>query len=480
MVKKSIGLNTFFNVTYKLLNIIFPLVTSSYLARVLGPSLIGKVDYSRNIMSYFLVVASLGIPTYGMREIANHRNDLDKKNQVFSELFVLNGICSFICSIFYILCVFTINRFALDYKLYLCTGLTLFMNFINVDWVYSGDEEYVYISTRSFVIKVLSIISIFVFVHDENDYIVYSLITSLATTGSYVFNVFNLKKHVKFSVNHLTFHRHIRPILVLFVTLLASDLYNQIDITMLGIHYDDSIVGYYSNAIKLIRIVYSISVTIGATILPRMCLLYKENKKTEFNNLFWRTFLIIFMCALPSLVGIFIVSGDAVVIMFGEKFIPSINIVRILTPIVLIISVSYLIGSVVLTSTNNEKYLLRATISGAIVNIILNAILIPLYSTTGAAIASIIGELVVFMVHFKYGKQYINKSLKINEIAKVLIALFIMGVSVCFIQNILSNMLIRLIVSIFVGVIVYVLALLLVKNDLAIYYTRKIINKFIR
>lgn len=476
-MKKSIGINTIFNVAYKLLNIIFPLITSAYLARILGPSYIGKVDYSRNIMSYFLVVASMGIPTYGMREIAKARNDANKKNRIFTELIVLNGLFSTICSIAYTICIFFVDKFHANYKLYLCTGITLFMNIINVDWVYSGDEEYVYMSTRSFIVKIISIACIFLFVQNQSDYIFYALITSLATTGNYILNVINLKKHVRLIFSNLSFRRHFKPIIILFVTLLASDLYNQIDITMLGFHYDDAVIGYYSNGVKLIRIVYSITIAVGSTIMPRMCLYYKEKSNIEYSNLFWKTFWVVILCAFPSSIGLFMVADDTVSVLFGNQFLPTITVIKILTPIIIIISVSYLIGSVVLTSTNNEKYLLCATLLGAITNIVLNVILIPRFSTTGAAIASLIGEFIVLMVHFTYGRKYVNGLINFKELVKIFLSLGVMIIFVLGARILCSSTFIRLILSIFMGFLGYVITLIITRSEITIYILHKIISK---
>ena len=132
-MKKSIAVNIIFNVSYKLLNILFPMVTSVYLARVLGPLYIGKVSYAQNILSYFIVVASLGIPTYGMREIARVAGEKKQENRLFAELFLLSAISTILCSIVFTSMIFLIGRFKSEIELYLCVGLSLYMNIFNID-----------------------------------------------------------------------------------------------------------------------------------------------------------------------------------------------------------------------------------------------------------------------------------------------------------------------------------------------------------
>lgn len=463
-MKKSIATNTFFYVIYKVLNMLFPLVTSVYLARVLGPTYVGKVSYAQSILSYFTVVASLGIPTYGMREIAKVNNDSTKRNKIFSELFILNLFSSIVCSLVYSILILCVNNYHADIKLFFAVGLTLYLNIFNIDWFYSGQEEYVYISVRSLIIKIISLGAILFGVKNQSDYITYALITSVATTGNYVWNVINLRNRVKITIHGLDFKIHLKPVLVLLMTSLATDLYNQVDITMLGIMCSDDVVGYYSNGIRLIRMINTVTTAISATILPRMCLYYKEKKKEKYKELFWVIADVVIVIALPCTIGIILVAEPLVKVLFGIDFLPTVQIIQWLAPIILIISVSYLVGSVVLTSTNNERYLLRATITGSVTNVLLNALLIPFFSTIGAVVASLIGETAVFVIHFKYGRKYIQNKIDYKYIGSVVISSVVMAACVVGIQKFVSIPTIELILSVGIGAFIYVLMLFILHN----------------
>ncbi|WP_026663183.1 flippase [Butyrivibrio proteoclasticus] len=475
--EKSIIKNATFNTVYKLLNILFPLITSVYLSRVLGPTYLGRVNYAHSIMSYFLVFASLGIPTYGMREIARAGNSIERRNKVFSELFLLNFIATLICSTAFLIMIASVASIRTNLTLYICTGLTLFLNVFNIDWFYSGQEEYVYITVRSFIVKVLSIILIFTFVRKQSDYIIYALITSIATTGNYIWNVINLRGRVRFTFSKLSFGQHMKPVFVLLVTLLATDLYNQVDVTMIGTMCSDTDVGYYSNGVKIIKIVYSITTAMSATILPRLCLLYKEKNKKKYITLFWKTLHFVLLIALPCSIGLFLVAKPVVLLMFGKEFAATATVIRVLSPIIVIISFSYLIGSVVLTSTENEHCLLIATILGAVVNMLMNYLLIMKLGIVGAAISSVIGEFVVAFVHAYFGWKYVKKRVDFKYIWSVLIAIFLLCCVVIFINNYVVNTFVSLGGSVFLGGVVYLSTLLFLKNSTALYVWDMIAKK---
>ena len=469
-MKKSIATNTVFNVAYKLLNILFPLVTATYIARILGPVYLGKVTYAQNIMSYFLVVASLGIPTYGTREIARSVKNRTESDRVFSSLFIINLISTVICSLAYTAFIFVFGKAVGETALYLSVGLTLYMNILNLDWFFSGREEYVYITVRSFIIKTISVISIFIFVHNKSDYVIYALITSIATTGNYVLSVLNMKKKVSLRIRGLEFKRHMKPVFILLMTLLATDLYNQIDVTMIGSMCIDADVAYYSSAVKIIRIVYSITTAISATIVPRMCMFYKEHMSYDFQKLFMQTMKTVVIIALPCVVGLWLVAEPLTVILFGSEFLPTAKIIQILSPIILIITVSYLSGSVVLTATNREKMLLTATLCGAAVNAFLNSILIPVNGTTGAAIASIAGELAVLTVHIICSSKYVKFDFGWLYLISSISATAVMALIVRLLMKITDSYVIMLIVAVPCGAISYFTMLFIMSNPLILLF----------
>ena len=172
---KSLAKNSLFNAMYQVLNIIFPLLSSIYVARVLLPEGVGRVAYAQNVASYFVTAAALGISTVGLREISNARDDKQKVSKIFSELSIINTCSTFLAIAVYSTLVFCNPSFRVDYKLYLATGLVILFNIINIDWLYQGHEEYVYIVVRSIAVKALSLLALFLFVRSKDDYVTYAI-----------------------------------------------------------------------------------------------------------------------------------------------------------------------------------------------------------------------------------------------------------------------------------------------------------------
>lgn len=466
-IRKSISINMLFNVSYNLLNMLFPFITSVYLSRVLGPEYIGRVSYAQNIMQYFVVIASLGIPTYGMKKISRDSSNKKQLEKTFSELFCLNLISTLICSVLYTTLVSCVGMLRADLKLFLCVGLTLYMNIFNVEWFFSGQEEYAYITIRSLCVKVISIVCIFLFVKNQNDYLIYAIITSFAITGNYVLNIWNLRKKIRLCFKEINMRQHIRPVLLLLAVMFATDIYNQIDVTMLGVFCEKEDVGYYSNVIKIIRIATSLMAALSAPILPRMCTFYKEKDNISFHNLYNRTLKIIILVAFPAALGLWLISSNLVMMLWGPLFLPAISIIKTLAVIIPIISISYLSGSIILTASDNENKLLIATFLGAFFNVIGNFILIPMLEGNGAAIASVLSEVVVLIIHIYFAKEYLKVEFNYRFMGSVLVSLFSLGIVVVSWEKMFSNGYVILLGQIVSGAITYAGMLLLTKNEVA-------------
>ena len=252
--KKSIATNAIFNVLYKLLNALFPLITATYVSRVILPEGVGKVAYAQNVVMYFTYIAALGLPTYGTREIAREKSSVRNRNRVFSELFTINFISTSLCVIAYIILINAFGGFAEDKTLHYVAGIAIILNYINVDWVYQGFEEFKYISIRSMIVKTISVVAIFIFVRKKEDFVIYALIHCLAVAGNNLFNIIHLRKFVKLDFSDVILGKHFKPLLILLSSSIAIELYTLVDTTMLGAICTKEIVGYYSNAMKLERI----------------------------------------------------------------------------------------------------------------------------------------------------------------------------------------------------------------------------------
>ena len=476
MEKKSLINNAIFNMIYKLLNVLFPLISSAYISRIILADGIGKVSYAQNIVSYFTMVAALGIPSYGIREIAKSRNNHNELNKTFTELFCINFISTFLCVFIYYIFILSFQQFQKEITLHLIFGLLIVFNFINVDWFYQGMEDYVYISIRSIIIKFLSLVLLFLFVKDRNDYIIYAIITCLATGGNYIYNIFHLRKYISFQFHDINLLNHMKPILLLVVCSISTELYSKIDVTMLGSNYDERIVGYYTNAQKLITVIVSITSSLSSVFLPRLSYYY-INEEKKFNDLISKGLNILFYISIPSCLGILLISNNLIPAFFGSNFNPAVLTVQILSPLIIIKSVGDLLCYQINIATNNERKLLYAYSAAAIINIVLNSIFIPIYFDKGAAFASVISELVVNISLSISSLKMIKIKMSKKNITSIIYSSIALICVVSIINLLKINSVIILMIQVVCGIIVYLTISLLTHNEFALTMIQYIKNK---
>lgn len=461
---EALAYNAIYNVIYRLLNVVFPLISATYLSRVLAPSGVGQVAYAQNVVSYFLMFAVLGIPEYGTREVAKvqyERNQLDK---LFSELLLINFLSTSIGVIAYYAFVYLL--FPTDNKLYLIIGLQLLFNYFNIDWLYQGREAYVYITRRSILVKVLSLVAMFVFVKSEEDYISYALILCLGTGCNYLFNVVHARRSVSLTLRNLHIKRHLPPILTLMVSVVAASLYSKVDITMLGWLDSTTSVGYYTNANKVVGIALTFVTALSAVFLPRLSYVY-QNDRARYREYLTLGLKIVLTLAIPSCAGLILIADNLVVVMFGELFVPAALTVKILSIFTIVKGVGDLLCYQAIISSGHEKALVKSRVIAGIANVILNAVLIPKLSHNGAAIASVVSECIVNGMLLPYALSIAAPKVSKHFLKSIIVSALLMITVVIAVQKYFGCSIIALITSILLGVACYFIALIATKNDIA-------------
>ena len=310
-MQKSLAKNSIYNIIYTVANILFPFVTSIYVSRILLPVGVGKVASAQNIASYFVTLAALGLPSYGVREFAKVRDNKAERDKLFTELLLLNIISTTLAVVGFLVLVFINAGFTGEWALYGACGLAIFFNYLNIDWMYKGLEEYGYITGRSLAIKGISLLALFLFVKARQDYVAYALISSLATGGNYVFNVIHARKFVKIRLSGIKLIKHLKPVLSIACIIFLSSIYNKIDVTMLNMMATDESVGYYSYAQKTVNMVLTMANAVTAALLPRLSYYY-ENDREGFYRLLDKGFQILCLMTLPLAVGMALVAEQTV------------------------------------------------------------------------------------------------------------------------------------------------------------------------
>lgn len=484
MEKKSLAKNSIFNMAYKGFTALFPLVTTTYISRVLLPEGVGKVAYANTIVAYFTLIASLGLPSYGVKAIAQNDDTKEQRSRTFFELFFINLIATLLCIVAYFWFVNTFAHFADRRALFNVMGLMLILNIFNIDWFYQGIEEYSYIATRSFVVKIFSFVLMLIFVKEREDYLIYALILCIATAGNNLLNAVQLRKYITTSVLfsrkndavavHFDMRHHMRPVLILLASTIATEIYTMLDTLMLEYYHGESCVGYYSNAVKIVRMTYTVVIALVAVFYPRISMYYKQKNQVECNALLGKGTKILLLLGLPCTVGLILTAEHVVPLLFGEAFMPTVSTLQILSVLVLIFSIAYFLGHIVLTATGMERMILRATIAGAVINAVVNLLLIPGMKQDGAAIASVLSEAAVTAILLWYARKYYTLSIEWNYVVSTFIALVLMGAVVELLTWKWVTQDWMIIPVIMVAAIVYFVMLLLLRNELLLEMVHKV------
>ena len=466
--------NSFYNIIYTILNILFPLVTSIIVSRVLTSTGIGKVSYAQTIASYFSSIATLGIPIYGIRLISQSKSNKDEFNKTFSELLFINAILNGVVTIAYF-CLILFTPFFNENKLiYLAAGIHVLFGIINVDWFYKGTEEYKYIAIRSFIVKALSLISVMIFVNDIHDCEIYTLISSLALGLNNLINIFHSRKLAKISFKNLEFKKHIKPIVYLSIVAFLGLIYNKIDITMLKLIKDETAVGLYTNAHQCINLIVSCITSITAVFLPQLSGLAKTNESEKMIELLNLGSNILLFLGIPAFIGLALTAPRIVVLLFGNSFADGGITLSIFSALCIIYSIGDLLAYQTLMAIGMEKRRILVNLIGCIINIGLNLIFIPLYSQNGAALASVISEFIINLILIIVVAKNIKFKFNIEVILKSILGSIVMGVAVYFLLKINIPNVFSIIISVGFGLIIYILINLLIKNPVLEILKKKI------
>lgn len=456
--------------------VLFPFIITTYSSHVILSEGVGKVTLVHNITSYFISLAALGIPNYGTKKIGSIQHDKAERNKVFTELFIINTTSTLICIVLFFAMIFIFPYFRGN-TLYFVFSSLLLLNFANVDWLYEGMEEYKFIAIRSIVVRLLCLIALPIFVRKESDILPYAVILCAATVGNYILNLINLPRFVSFTNKGINITRHLKYIFMLLASVIATEIYTMLDSTMVGTICSEQALGYYANASKTARMAYIFVTAACAVFLPRLSLYWKEKRNEDFSSLVTKGMKYVLVIAIPIFAGIEILADRLIPVLFGEDFNPSITTLRILAILVIVFSVAYIGGHIVLIASNNEKFTMIAAFIGAGTNFVMNLILINTVGYNGAAIASVIAEILVTVFLLYSARHIVKYSFNVRFFVTTVLSCIIMSFLVIVLKKVITHKLISIIVCGTVGAGVYFGFQLLFKNDIVIMIKDKVLSK---
>lgn len=393
----SLKENFIYSVILTSANYVFPMLVFPYISRVLGVENVGICNFIDSIVNYFVLFSMMGIASLGIREIASCNNK-QERNIVFSSLILLNAIFTFIAIVGLIVVTYTVKEVA-QYKSLMYVGvLKLISNFLLLEWLYKGLEDFKYITKRTLVVKCIYVLSIFIFVRNCEDYVVYYLLTTLMITINSLINIVHSKQLVIFSFYGVNIKKYFKPFISLGYYMLLTTMYNSFNITFLGFIATKKDVGDFSTAAKLFAIIVALFTAVSNVVMPRASSLINEGNKHAFQNLIYKSISGLLLFALPTLIFMFCYTEQIVSILFGKEFSGMVVILRIIVPLLLIVGYEQILIMQVIMPNKIDKGLTICSTAGAIIGISLNVLLVPSLTSIGSSIAWVASELTVLLL----------------------------------------------------------------------------------
>ena len=386
--------NFIYNAIYQILILILPFITVPYVSRVLGADGIGAYSFTYSIVYYFMLVALLGINNHGNRAIAKVREDKNKLSKTFSSIYTIQLVASVSMILLYVLYLLL---FSPDFiNIAWIQIIYIFSSMFDVNWFFFGNEEFKLTVTRSIIIKLLSIGAIFLFVRTSGDVWIYTLILALSTLISQLVLWPSLIKRIRPVIpKKKEILKHLKPCLILFVPVVAVSLYKVMDKIMLGLMTDVAEVGYYEQAEKITMMPLGLVTALGTVMMPRMSNLAAKGHEEKMKEYIEKSISFMMFLAFPVCFGLIAVANNFVPLFMGDGFDKSIVLVQLLSVTILFIAFANTLRTGYLIPKERDDVYIKLTITGAIVNLVINLLLIPHLKSVGASIGTIIAELVV-------------------------------------------------------------------------------------
>ena len=477
----SLKVNAIMNALLTISSVIFPLVTFPYVSRILMPSGTGKVSLATSVIQYFNMFAQLGIPTYGITACARARDDRMELSRITHELFAISIATSLVSYFVLALSLLFVPRFNREKGLYIVISFTIFLTAIGMEWMYKGLEQYKYITIRSITFKLISIAAMFLLIHNEKDYVIYGGITVFASSGSLVMNFINAKKYIYMKpVGGYQAARHLKPILVFFAMACATTIYVNLDSVMLGFMKGDEEVAFYNVAVKVRTLLLHVVTSLGAVLLPRTTYYIEHKLYDEFYKIGRKIIHFVILLSVPLFFYFVLFAEDAVLILAGKQYLSAVIPMQIVMTTLLFAGISNITGIQMLIPLGKEKIVLYSEIAGAFVDLCLNAVLIPRLASVGAAIGTLVAEMVVLVFQYLALQDKLSAIFKSISYFKIIISLAASSILTLLAGGLIPNTIIRFCVTGVLFFCVYGGMLLLTREKTALDVVTPIYEKIFR
>lgn len=455
MGKSSLKKNFIYNSVYQILLVVLPLITSPYISRVLGDEGLGIYSYTYTIANCFSLVGMLGVNNYGNRTIAACRDNRIERSRNFWSIWLLQVLLSLIVTGIYFIYVFSIC--GVEYRtVSVVQYLTVACSLFDINWFFFGLEKFKLTVTRNIIIKIASVVCIFVFVKLESDIWVYSLIIAGSLLLSNLVIWPFLRKEVDFvrpSFDEII--KHLPHMAVLFVPVIAITLYNKMDKVMLGVMSTMSETGLYENTEKIINIPLGLITALGTVMLPRISYLVARGEKNEASKYFALSLEFATAMSFSLMFGLAAISQRFAPWFFGESFASVGTLIILLAPKIIFLSIANVVRTQYLIPMHKDKIFVFSVWIGAVANLIINVLLIPGYGAAGAIVGTVVAEFSVMLYQIFAIREDVHVLKMLMSLWPYLLAAVIMYWGVRFVNGIFESDFLAIVIQIFVGVVIY-------------------------
>lgn len=460
--------NTIYSIIKTCSSILFPLITFPYILRVLLTENVGKVNFGMSVVSYFTLIAGLGISTYAIRECASVKNDKTKLGDIASQIFSINIITTVISYIL-LACALIFYSKIENYRiLIIIQSVSIIFTTLGAEWLNTAMEDFKYITLRTLLFQLISLGLMFAFVHNPDDYYKYAIVSVISVSGAQLINIWYRKKYckIRFTFN-IEWKKHFIPILYLFVMILSQTILNNVDVTMLGLIHGDYEVGIYTTATKITTIISQLGGAIMWVVVPRLSVYFEQDNYFEINKMLKNVLIFLTTMGIPLTLGTIFVSSDIISIIAGSGYEASANVLCILMIGFLISQFSGFLGNAILLPSKQEKYYMIVCIIATLINIITNYVFIPQYGVLAAAWTTVFSSVIILVLLF----LKLDKKVRIVRIRDAFIPQIVgsvIVVIVCVLLHGIDNIWLRMLMQIGLSVLVYGVVQVALRNELVI------------
>lgn len=470
---KSISKNYLYNLSYQLLSLLTPFITTPYISRTLGVVSIGEYSFSYSIVAYFVLLAQFGITNFAQREIAYHQNNHTEQSRIFFEVISFQFITVSIS----LLCYYLLGRvWKVDSQIYWIQALNIVAVLFDVSWFFQGLEEFSKIVFRNFIIRLVNIALLFLLIKTPSDLILYTFIMGGMNVVSGILICLFLKEYIqKVPITELHPLRNWRPMLELFLPQVAIQIYVVLNKTMLGFFSDTYIEnGYYEQADRIIKLLLTIATSLGTVMLPRVAATIAKRDMEMVHKYIMASYRFSFFLTIPMCLGLVVLAPNFVPWFFGVGYEPVAGVLAILSSMLVAVGISNVTGIQFMVPMNRQNQLTFSVIVGAVFNFLINLYLIPHFYSIGVAIATVLTEWLVTFVQFYLVRDFFNISAIVVECKNYLVSGLIMFGTTGFLCNHLTSSAMHSILIILIGCIVYVGILLIIRDQMVLLFINKV------